>query len=176
MSTSESNHLKPSDIDADIKESVSELESVISKTIENNNKNLEEIEQLLHAKNAHISPLVESSAGHDHESIEIASKKPSSTVDFGVVDDVAKNGGNVESVAVDANEEAFATTSVMSSTEVAVETSTMTLAEIATETVTPTMQTVVPTTLRPDIDTTVSTRLTTFTAKVSLPLHLYNLT
>lgn len=166
VSTSETNRLKSSDIDADFKEGVSKLESDISKTIENNNKKLkeveEEIEQLVHAKNAHISPLVES-AVHEHEGIEIASKKPSLAVDY---------------VLVEANEdtkEPLPTTTVLSSTEVPVETSTMTLAEIVIETVTPTTMMAIPTTVRPDMDSTVATILSTL-AKVSLPLHLYNLT
>lgn len=170
-SDSESNRLKSGDIDADIKEGVSILESDISKTIEN-------IEQLVHAKNANISPLVEPVA-HEHESIEIASKKPSSAIDYVVVEDVANIGDDDQPVAVETNEdakEALPTTTVLSSTEVPAETSTLTLAEIVTETVTPTMMTVLPTTVRPDMDSTVTTRLSTFTAKVSLPLHLHNLT
>lgn len=175
VSTSESN--RSGDIDADIKESVFKLESDISKTIENNNKKLEEIEQLLHAKNANIAPLVESTV-HDHESIEIASKKPSSAVDYVGVDDVAKSGDDVKEP-VEANEDAketLSTTTVLSSSDVPVETSTMTLPEIVTETVTPTMMTVIPTTVRTDMDSTVATRPSTVTAKVSLPLHLHNLT
>lgn len=104
---------------------------------------------------------------HDHESIEIASKKPGSAVDYVVVDDVE---------AIEDAKEAFTTTTVLSNTEVPVETSTMTLPEIVTETVTPTMMTVIPTTVRPDMDSTVDTRLSTFTSKVSLPLHLHNIT
>lgn len=172
----------PINIDAEIKESVSKLESDISKTIENNNKKLKEvaaeIEQLLHAKNAHISPLVESVV-HDDERIEIASNKPIAGVDYLGVDDVAKNGDDIEIGAVEANgddaiEPTLPTTTILSITDVPVEPFTMSLANIATETVTLTTMAIMPTTVRPDMDTTVANRLPTTTAKVSFPLlHLH---